>query len=559
MQAGASLEALAKGAVNFTRRFSLKELQERWQALLYDSDVSTEVFAHMIDYEYITSSNPSIKQSADHGPNLHKRTADSVRSLYYSMRKRICTYQPSETAAVDELPQYDLESHDILPFLSDQSGEGTAFEPPPDYTDSLLMSPKICPNIEDGEEFEMVGSDGDRKSGVERISQDPDPFWQSIQREEQQEAPSQAKETRSSTEIMDDLIDFQMDFGSDLFFIDEGAIADTSCSIYLNSPQDELVNHTGGPIAVLPATESICADGNNAINKACNSVAVEVVPLEEKFTVCVLNTEDWDIPDNDHLNSNDVLNPNVHHNTNPNPSLNPNNSANKNNLDIAASSAVSLTDGRPTTGGLIGIKAMEPVIPAPTPVTVPSLIPVPAILEPLKATEPSTLPEKVLLVSMVGPSSSSLECGPNQVQASNVIRQNSTVSNELNPPVNEGTVAQDMGNRGTCENPKETEPVQAANQMDYYSNPVSLPMGCNPGTGGQFDVPQKCEPSTQVALIVGGGEHDISGIGPAHALGSSPGLGPDLPIASTSDHEGQHTSEDSSNEVPDFSVIEAMV
>jgi N-terminal region of micro-spherule protein len=558
MQAGASLEALAKGAVNFTRRFSLKELQERWQTLLYNSEVSTESFARMIDYEYITSSNPSIKLSADTGLNHGKRTADSVRSLYYSMRKRICTYQPSETAAVNELPQYDLESHDILHFLSDQSGEGTAIEPLPDYTDNLLMSPKICPNIEGGEEFKMMDSDGDKKSGVEPISQDPDPFWQSIQREEQQEALSQAKETRSSSEIMDDLIDFHMDFEGGLFFMDEGAIADTSCSIYLNSPQDDVVNRTGGPVMNLPATESICADGNNATTKACNPVAVEVVPQEEKFVVCVLNTEDWDIPDNDHLNSNDMLNPNVHHNTNPNPSHNPNNNANKNNLDIAASSAVSLTDGRPTTGGLIGIKAMESVIPALTPVTVP-LIPVPAILEPLRATEHSILPEKALLVSMVGPSSSSLECGPAQVQASNVIRQNSTASNELNPQVNEGTVPQDMGNCETSENPKETEPVQAANQMDYYLNPVSSPMGCNPGAGGQFDVPQKGKPSTQAALIVGAEEHDISGMGPTHALGPSPGLGPEVQIASTSDHEGQQASEDSSNEVPNFSDIEAMV
>lgn len=548
--------------MNFTRRFSLKELQERWRALLYDSEVSAEASARMIDYESSTSSNPSIKPNADPSPNPYKRTADSVRSRYHSMRKRVCTYQPAETAAVNDLPQYDLESNDILPFLSDQSGEGPSFEPPPDYTDSLLMSPQICPNIEEREELEMVESDGDRKSGVEPISHDPDPFWRSIQREEQQEALSQAKEARSSSEIMHELIDFPMDFESDLFFMDEGEIADTSCSMYLNSPKDEVVNHTGGPGADLPATESICADGNNAINKVCDSGAVEVVPLEEKFMVCVLNTEDWDIPDNDHSNFDVSTNPNTHHNPNPNPSLNPNDSANKHNLAMAASSSVPLTDGRPTTGGLIGVKAMEPVIPVPLPVTVPSLIPVPASIEPLKATEPSILPQKVNLMPAARPPGSSLECAPNQVQASNVIRQNSTASNDLNPAVNEVVVPQDVGNREICEKPKETEPdklVQATNQMDYYSNPVSLPMGCNPGRGGQFDVPEKCEPSTQAAMIVGAGECDISGIGPSHALGPVSGLGPDLPTASASDHEEQQASEESDNEVPSVSDIEALV
>ncbi|KAJ1701151.1 hypothetical protein LUZ63_000930 [Rhynchospora breviuscula] len=547
IESGASLEALAKGAVNFTRRFSLKELQERWQALLYDPEVSAEASARMIEYESSTSSNPPIKPSPNPSSNPYKRMADSVRSQYYSMRKRVCTYQPAETAVANELPQYGFESNDVLPFLSDQSGGGPAFEPPPDYTDNLIMSPKICPDIEEREDLEMAESDGDGKSGGEPVSRDPDPFWRSIQREEQQEALSQAKEVRSSSELMNDLIDFSMD----LFLMDEVEIGDTSCSMFLNSPQDEVVNQTNEPSAELRVTESASSDGNDTINNVRTSVSAEVVPVD-KLMVCMLNTESWDIPDNDYLDFDDVLtNPNAHHNSTPNPSLNPNDKVNENNLDMATSSAMPLADGRPTTGGLIGLKEMEPATPVPVPAMIPSLITVPASIEPLKTTEPSILPQKVGLTPVVHPSSSSLEYGPNQVPESNVIRQNSTASNELNSVMNEVPAPQDMGDRDICEKPKETEPdkpVQAPNQMDYFSNPVSVPMGCNTMMDGQFDVPGNCEPSTQ-PVMTGLGECNIAGMG----------LGPDLPTASASDHEEQQGPEESDTEVPSFSDIEALV
>ncbi|MCE5165650.1 hypothetical protein HAX54_011287 [Datura stramonium] len=42
IEAGASLESLAKGAVQFSQRFSVQELQDRWHALLYDTVVSAE-------------------------------------------------------------------------------------------------------------------------------------------------------------------------------------------------------------------------------------------------------------------------------------------------------------------------------------------------------------------------------------------------------------------------------------------------------------------------------------------------------------------------------------
>ncbi|KAL6964789.1 hypothetical protein U1Q18_035845 [Sarracenia purpurea var. burkii] len=45
--AGASLEALPKGAVQFSRKFTFNELQDRWYSLLYDPDISALASARM--------------------------------------------------------------------------------------------------------------------------------------------------------------------------------------------------------------------------------------------------------------------------------------------------------------------------------------------------------------------------------------------------------------------------------------------------------------------------------------------------------------------------------
>ncbi|KAE8654028.1 putative leucine-rich repeat receptor-like protein kinase [Hibiscus syriacus] len=93
IEAGASLEALAKGAVKFSRKFTMKELQDRWHSLLYDPVVSEEVSSRIIEFERSAPSLPlkfgRIGNSKD-GKNLFgKRKSESVRSCYYALRKRI--------------------------------------------------------------------------------------------------------------------------------------------------------------------------------------------------------------------------------------------------------------------------------------------------------------------------------------------------------------------------------------------------------------------------------------------------------------------------------------
>lgn len=88
------MESLAKGAVQFSRRFTVQELQDRWFSLLYDPVVSVEASAHMIEFERSAFTNQSrpnklecVKEMAC---SSRKRKAKSIRKCYYAMRKRIC-------------------------------------------------------------------------------------------------------------------------------------------------------------------------------------------------------------------------------------------------------------------------------------------------------------------------------------------------------------------------------------------------------------------------------------------------------------------------------------
>eukprot|EP00257_Ricinus_communis_P023376 XP_015583342.1 uncharacterized protein LOC8273017 [Ricinus communis] len=83
VEGGASLEALAKGAVRFSRKFSLGELRDRWYSLLYDPIISEEASAKMMEFEFSVKNDKvsSAQVSA-------KRKLESVRRLYYVMRKK---------------------------------------------------------------------------------------------------------------------------------------------------------------------------------------------------------------------------------------------------------------------------------------------------------------------------------------------------------------------------------------------------------------------------------------------------------------------------------------
>ncbi|KAK7283391.1 hypothetical protein RIF29_12875 [Crotalaria pallida] len=103
VEAGASLESLAKGAVQFSRRYSTREIQDRWYSILYDDSISEEAADGMRDFESSCSPLPSkftkFGHSKEHSKERKivyvKRKAEGVRTSYYAMRKRICNSTPT--------------------------------------------------------------------------------------------------------------------------------------------------------------------------------------------------------------------------------------------------------------------------------------------------------------------------------------------------------------------------------------------------------------------------------------------------------------------------------
>ncbi|XP_062214297.1 uncharacterized protein LOC133915234 [Phragmites australis] len=102
VETGASLESLAKGAVCFSRKFTLQEIQDHWNSLLYDPEISTQASSRMAEYENELSTYDPAKahklfNSKAKDFSFQKRKIDSVKNLYYAMRKRICN-DPCNTA-----------------------------------------------------------------------------------------------------------------------------------------------------------------------------------------------------------------------------------------------------------------------------------------------------------------------------------------------------------------------------------------------------------------------------------------------------------------------------
>lgn len=103
VEAGASLEALAKGAVRFSRKFTIQELRDRWHSLLYDPVISAEASARMVEFE-LSASSKSIRSGIgmDAAEFTPKRKVETVRRLYHALRKKICI-QPSNSPNINIL------------------------------------------------------------------------------------------------------------------------------------------------------------------------------------------------------------------------------------------------------------------------------------------------------------------------------------------------------------------------------------------------------------------------------------------------------------------------
>lgn len=108
------MEALAKGAVQFSRRYTYQELYKRWDSLLHDPDISTQAADRIFELE-ISGINPAPKLNRSeinftgNKEVSKKRKFESIRRKYYAMRKKI----RSELFSKSDLGFFEPNSHEF--------------------------------------------------------------------------------------------------------------------------------------------------------------------------------------------------------------------------------------------------------------------------------------------------------------------------------------------------------------------------------------------------------------------------------------------------------------
>lgn len=112
------MEALAKGAVRFSRRFTLKEIRDRWRSLLYDPCESKKASFGMSEVDNLNVGHASklwkitgIKES---GEKSAKRKTESIRRKFYAMRKRIRDLDFTNNGLYDYHLSADRLTNDLL-------------------------------------------------------------------------------------------------------------------------------------------------------------------------------------------------------------------------------------------------------------------------------------------------------------------------------------------------------------------------------------------------------------------------------------------------------------
>eukprot|EP00249_Psilotum_nudum_P011849 c23422_g1_i4 orf=796-3618(-) len=117
MEAGAAMEALAKGAIRFSRRFTVWEIKERWRALLYDPEISAQAACRIVKAESSAMNTARLTcLTKDKQLLSRRRRLNCIRSHYYKKRKRVIAEKSSNTS----LTYHDVEN---LRISADRSSE----------------------------------------------------------------------------------------------------------------------------------------------------------------------------------------------------------------------------------------------------------------------------------------------------------------------------------------------------------------------------------------------------------------------------------------------------
>lgn len=332
VEAGASLESLAKGAVRFSRRYSLTQIQDRWRSILYGPEESAKAAASMLNLELsrFAGAGAGAKEAASDAGNgrrvkmkietFRKRKRDSLRKQYYErmrMRKLI---------RMEVLDSLDIGFDDGVRIVDDAVG----------YEGDEIGGNLNC-DMNHLHVDSVVGFD---EAGVGPLNSMSDaPLWKTIEDVSAPVLPSgnavlsvpggAAVLGEEGVRISDSLMDLT---NGD----DEGLLLDGTAKEKLGC-DDKIVSEnvdasvvvpellkldTGTKLAVRRGSSAaelgvgfnssgeshgdmdLVSDPGNEVRPSSATAAVQSPHPErsEDLRICVLNTEDTDVPVNDSVN-----------------------------------------------------------------------------------------------------------------------------------------------------------------------------------------------------------------------------------------------------------------
>ncbi|XP_010504237.1 PREDICTED: uncharacterized protein LOC104781300 [Camelina sativa] len=331
IEAGASLESLAKGAVQFSRRFSIRELQDRWHALLYDPVVSAEAAFRMTELERTNPNFPTkfgrSGYSKENKSSSRKRNAERLRHTYHSLRKKFRTepfnsldlgflVPPNDSHFMDngDATHLGLEDshmdiiHNAFPEILAEGGCVTTHVVSEDHLQGDI------PYVGGGENLTFTEHAG--PSGCDAVYQD------SKQKLENTTA-LEMKTTTASTDFLTQLSTSLFEEDPESFMEVDGKEVDKSyydglssllvnstndanCEALPNSTEQEpLTAPTNSGGATLDDHVMLELDGTTEMSlEECKTVSDSVDPhpeIVEGVICCLLNQEDIEVPCNDDI------------------------------------------------------------------------------------------------------------------------------------------------------------------------------------------------------------------------------------------------------------------
>ncbi|XP_004509330.1 uncharacterized protein [Cicer arietinum] len=347
VEAGASLESLAKGAVSFSRRYSVRELRDRWRSLLYDPGVAYVASSAMARLEIAKTNGNGNKEGATSGDSAaaRKRKAQTICKKYYAMRRRLHTevfFDKFDMAMQDEMC---LDNNNggkeigvsVLGNINghlDKSVNNSLLNSLVNFGNSLGL-------VEGGAGSSHSMSEDSLWKTIEDVSAPNMPVHVKLENENSESkemvpsVPDAAVMADAGTEISDALLDLPN--GDELMFMNIGekdeTATDKQCcdnnvdSLLLGSPCDVEGNDESG----VREPEKLVAEAQLALSRSGSSAELEVgansigsshgdsgfisdcghevessaaartsLPkLCDDFKFCSLNTEDPNVPLND--------------------------------------------------------------------------------------------------------------------------------------------------------------------------------------------------------------------------------------------------------------------